>query len=842
MPRSGRIVRRSFETGKRLPRLTFSVGAALIVWASVGAPSRLAQTDQFEQSVRPFLSRTCYMCHNPELKSGGLNLKAFQTIASVIENRETFERVLKKLKAGEMPPKGMPRPKAADLQNVIAWIGGELERADRLAKPDPGRVTARRLNRAEYNNTVRDLLGVDLRPADDFPQDDSGYGFDNIGDVLSLSPVLMERYLAAAEQVARAAVFGPEQVQPTMARRRSLGRKLEPSLTPPSDYDLTGLTLPNALHITYRFPQDGDYIIRAFLSGSRPIGSEPFQMALWIDGGEARTIEFDPIKTAAFDDVEKQELGGKAQEFRVRVRAGIHWIAVSIPRLYEGLPARYGGPNPSRRPPPPPPKFKPPPDLPAAKIEQFRKRFEAQVAAAEKAPVNEARITSFEIGGPYNQPKGPSAESLRKLYSCGHLHGHHRADCARKIVAVLARRAFRRPVTQAEVDRLAGLVSLARARGDSFDEGLCLSIQAMLISPNFLFRIEKDPPSGGKDMHAVSEYELASRLSYFLWSSMPDEELMSLADRRMLRRPGVLGAQVRRMLEDSKARALAENFAGQWLELRKLESARPDRKRFPDFDEYLRMSMHRETELFFETIQREDLSVLELIDADFSFLNGRLAQFYGVPGVTGPEFRRVKLGSETHRGGVITQASVLTVSSYATRTSPVLRGKWILEKILNAPPPPPLPDVPNLDESKIGSEASLRQQLEAHRKNTICASCHQRMDPLGFGLENFDAVGEWRTQDGKFPIDASGVLPDGRTFNGPEELKAILKADREAFVECLAVKLLTYALGRGLESYDRPAVKRIAAEVAAHDYRFSSLVLAICDSLPFQMRRGERAT
>jgi hypothetical protein len=360
----------------------------------------------------------------------------------------------------------------------------------------------------------------------------------------------------------------------------------------------------------------------------------------------------------------------------------------------------------------------------------------------------------------------------------------------------------------------------------------------MLVSPHFLFRIEKNRP---EDVYPISQHELASRLSYFIWSSMPDDELLRAADQGSLRKPAVLAAEVRRMLRDPRSRALAENFGGQWLELRKLESVTPDRQRFPEFEEYLRMSMRQETELFFDSIVRQDRSILDFIDANYTFLNERLAQFYNIPGVKGPEFRQVLLDGDTQRGGILTQASILTVSSYATRTSPVLRGKWILENILNAPPPPPPPGVPNLDETKVGSSASLRQQLEEHRKNATCASCHARMDPLGFGLENFDAIGAWRTHDGKFPIDASGTLPDGRSFQGPQELKAIIKADREAFVECLTEKLLTYALGRGLERYDRPAVKQIAARVAASDYRFSSLVLEIASSLPFQMRRGDQA-
>jgi len=506
--------------------------------------------------------------------------------------------------------------------------------------------------------------------------------------------------------------------------------------------------------------------------------------------------------------------------------------------MYEGLPPSYNGPNPSKK----PPKvieFKPPPNLPPNVVEDIRKRFEAR--QKEVAPVNDVRISGLEISGPFAQVTEPSIESKKRIYSCGHLDGKHTSACAHKIVEGLARRAYRRPVTQEEINQLVGLVSTAQKEGDSFEEGICLSLQAMLISPHFLFRIESDQSAAkSEDAHPLTQHELATRLSYFLWSSMPDDELFKLADEGSLSKPEVLAAQVQRMLKGEKSRAFVENFAGQWLELRKLDSVKPDRKRFPEFDEYLRISMRKETEAFFDDIVRHDRNILDFIDGNYTFINERMARFYKIPDVAGPEFRRVALTSDTKRGGVLTQASVLTVSSYATRTSPVLRGKWILENFLGAPPPPPPPDVRNLDEAAVGSSASLRQQLEQHRKNATCASCHSRMDPLGFGLENFDAIGAWRVQDGKFPIDATGSLPDGRSFNGPNDLKVIIKSDADAFTTSLTEKLLTYGLGRGLERYDKPAVKQIAERVAKDNYRFSSLVLEIVRSFPFQMRRGER--
>jgi PAS domain-containing protein len=398
-------------------------------------------------------------------------------------------------------------------------------------------------------------------------------------------------------------------------------------------------------------------------------------------------------------------------------------------------------------------------------------------------------------------------------------------------------RAYRRPVSNEELEGTLRVVELVRSRGDSFEAGIRVAIEAMLISPNFLFRIERD--SGGENAHAVSGVELASRLSYFLWSSMPDDELLALAEKGKLRDPEVLHAQVRRMMADPKGRALAVNFSGQWLQTRNLDALQRDAAKFPEFDAELRDLMRTETEMFFEAVVKEDRSVLDLLDGRFTFLNERLAKFYGIEGVRGREFRRAELDGH-QRAGVLTQASVLTVSSYPTRTSPVIRGKWLLENILNAPPPPPPPDVPLLDEKASGNTVSVRQQLEQHRANPACAGCHAQMDPLGFGLENYDAIGRWRTSDGKFPLDLSGLLPDGKTFSGAEELRAILKADSARFVRALTEKLLTYALGRGLEVYDRPAIEKIAKDVERNGFRFSQLIDSTVDSVPFRMRRGTR--
>jgi uncharacterized protein DUF1592/uncharacterized protein DUF1588/uncharacterized protein DUF1587/uncharacterized protein DUF1585/uncharacterized protein DUF1595 len=800
-----------------------------------------ASVKGFEGTVKPFLSEYCYPCHgNKGEPKNGLNLQSFQLADTLIGQRDHWEDVIGMLRRGDMPPMEEEQPEESRRQAVAAWLEHELARIDRVTPPDPGRVTARRLNRAEYNNTIRELLGVDLRPADDFPQDDAGYGFDNIADVLSLSPVLMEKYLTAADAVARTAVFGPASLKPTLTRLRSDGRKNGDARVFPLDYDVTGISLPNAFHAVHRIPVEGEYLIKVFLGGQRPANSDPISVSLWIDDRETLTVVHDQEKYGRFD-LDRQDFGGQTTEFRIRLTAGEHRIAVAIPRIFEGLPARFYGPNPSKRP-DPPRTFTPPANAPPERITLLKQRFDEAQAEIDKIPFNGVRVANVEVGGPYSQVSTASSASRARVYTCGHADGQHQPACARRIMTSLARRAFRRPVSAAEIEQYVSLVREAQQEEQSFEEGLVVGISALLVSPDFLFRIERDRPlAPAATSHRISQHELATRISYFLWSSMPDDRLRRAADAGTLRNPIVLGTEIRRMLQDPRSRALAENFGGQWLQFRALESVTRDRQRFPEFEDYLRLSMRRETELFVEHIIRDDRSILDFIDGRYSFVNERLARHYGIPGVTGPEFRRVDL-TGTPRGGVVTHGSVLTVSSYATRTSPVLRGKWILENLLNAPPPEPPADVPNLDEAGIGTSASVRMQLEEHRKNPVCASCHKRMDPLGFGLENFDAVGAWRTMDGKLPIDSAGVLPDGRKFSGPGELRTILSTDRDAFARALTSKLLTYALGRGLERYDTKTVKTIASRLPASEYRFSALVLEIVKSLPFQSRRPSQET
>jgi hypothetical protein len=763
---------------------------------SSGQPAApAADWPAFQKTVRPFLAKHCFECH-ADKESGDVRLDQFADEKALAQRLPTVEKVLDVLGRHAMPPNKRTQPGDGELKPVLAWLEAYVERSERQTD----RVRVRRLNRAEYNNTVRDLLGVDFRPADDFPQDTPGHGFDNVAGTLSVSPVLMEKYLAAAEKVARTAVFGAEPMklervvhEPWFAAD-AFSRNNEVKF----DYDETGMSLPSAFHVVQRFAADGEYTFRSILRGVRPAGSDPVELGFWIDGKLAHTAKI-PVPTRVESGRNPGELNGLWAEFRTPVTAGEHWLSVTILRLYEGLPAAYKGPKPSK-----------------------------SEGRASGRGVDAFFVMYLHVVGPYDQVKGPSRESLRMVFGDNPVKGPRDAAAVRKIVADLARRAYRRPVTDKEVGEVFDLIAMVQKDGESFEEGLCLAIQRMLISPHFLFRVEKAPQ--------LTPHELATRLSYFLWSSMPDEELRRAADEGTLRRPEVRQSQVRRMLRDPKARALVENFGGQWLRTRALESHTPDRARFPEFTDYTRMSMRRETELFLEHVLREDRPVLDFLDADYTFLNQRLAEFYGIPGVKGHEFRKVDL-TGSHRGGVWRHASVLTVSSYANRTSPVLRGKWILETLLNAPPPPPPPDVPTLDEKEVGKSVSLREQLEKHRSNAACASCHARMDPLGLALEPFDAIGRWRDKDGKLPIDASATLADGRAITGPDGLAAVLKADRDAFAECLAEKLLIYALGRGLDRGDRKTVKALAQRMAREDYRFSGLVLGIAQSEPFQTRK-----
>jgi Protein of unknown function (DUF1592)/Protein of unknown function (DUF1588)/Protein of unknown function (DUF1587)/Protein of unknown function (DUF1585)/Protein of unknown function (DUF1595) len=725
----------------------------------------------FDTDVKPVLTNTCAPCHNERNASGGLNVRAFLDPATIQTKREGWEVILAKLRTGEMPPKGIPKP---PVEPLLQYVQGEIDRADRNTRPDPGRVVAHRLNRNEYANTIRDLLGVDFRANEEFPPDDSVYGFDNIGAALTVSPTHMQKYLAAAEKIASRAVGGDPLPKPGLFSRRDRVRRLETDL----------------IEMEEIVDYDADYRVRANVVGHRGANDPPLTLVISVDGKAVKT-EAVPVQISAVNQ-QGQSTQRASIDARLFLPAGTH---------------------------------------------KFQAEFvndEGLSAIAESARLNANKNIypeSIELTGPF-PPATPHA-SQKKVLICDPASG---AACVERILRGLAHRAYRRPVTKAEAADLIAVFDRAKSAGYTPVQSLQFAITRMLVSPQFLYKIERDSRPG--TTAPVSDLELASRLSYFLWSSMPDEELLRLAESNRLHLPEVLDAQVKRLIADSKSAAFAENFAGQWLEIRGLDAARPDAKKFPEWSPELKDAMRTETRMFFESVLRENRPISDFIDGKYTFLNDRLAKHYGIEGVKGPEFRRVDLNTD-QRSGVFTQASVLTVSSYAARTSVVLRGKYLLEVVLNAPPPPPPPDVPALNEEAVGTAMSLRQQMERHRADAVCASCHARMDVLGFGMENYDAVGKWRTQDGKFPVDASGAFPNGKTFTGPAEMKELLKENMPEFARCLAEKLLTYSLGRGVESYDRRAVREAVRQAAERDYRFQAFVQAIVHSAPFLERHAE---
>jgi mono/diheme cytochrome c family protein len=750
-----------------VPALASPAPAPVAPATRVVPDAPLAAAD-YENSVKPLIQQNCIGCHNAVKLKGDLDLQQFLSESSddALKNRDVFELVVQKLRAGEMPPDGRPRPPVQQIAAATSYIEQQYALIDSKLPPNPGRMTAHRLNRYEYNNTVRDLVDVNLRFADDFPPDPYGYGFDNIGDVLSLSPMLTGKYMKAAEEVAQAAI--------PLAPQKSVSAEYEP--------EKMGQRQQADVEITHDFPVDGIYTLR-------------FQ---WTEG-----VAKGVIMTGHF------YLDGKEVSRQPMVMQRNQETAMTAP------------------------------DIPVTQGPHVFEGFmEVAPDSQQPAPVKGTlpMLKLLQIIGPSKATPPHETASYKHIFFNGPPTKAHQDAYSRQIVARLAHRAYRRPVTKAEVDRLVGLTKLVRSHGGSFEEGIQVALEAILMSPDFLFRIERDPPTPG--VHRISDIELASRLSYFLWSSMPDDELLTLAEKQQLHSPDVLHAQVKRMLADPKAHSLATNFAGQWLQTRNLQFQKPDRKTFHDYSPQLEDAMRTETEMFFQSIVSEDRSILDFIDGNFTFVNERLAALYGIPGVQGNEFRRVSLDG-TQRSGIITQASVLTASSYPTRTSPVIRGKWILENILNAPPPAPPGVVPALNTQDVGTSASVRERLEAHRANPVCATCHSRMDPLGFALENYDGIGRYRTADGKIPIDSKGQLPDGTTFSGATELKALIRSKSPQFVRGLTEKLLTYGMGRGVESYDKPAIEKIARQVESNGDRFSVLIDGIVDSAPFQMRQRE---
>lgn len=738
----------------------------------------------FSRTVVPLVTRYCIGCHGPEKQSAAVSLHD-RKLESVHADRVLWDSVLQRLQLNEMPPKDKPQPSVDERRAAVAFLKTELAKANCNQPIDSGRVTLRRLNRAEYNNTIRDWLALDFQPADDFPSDDVGYGFDNIGDVLALSPLLLEKYLAAAESIAERAFHGQLPPLPPKREIRVHDFKGTASFVPGPEH--TVLMSRGELSFAHTFPRDGDYVI-LYRALGRPIQRETVRLSLKIDGAERHQRELRAFAPGQFPP---------DREVTLKVSAGSRQVTLAIVDP-------QSDPN----------------------------------AADPKRSDTAVVLGGLEIRGPLVPLVKSMPEAYRRIMIAapGALS---KSEAGRRIVENLARRAYRRPPTRDDVDRLLRLAEQSWQRGDDFERGIQLALQAVLVSPNFLFKVEADPAEPGL-RRPISDHELATRLSYFLWSSCPDGPLSDCADRGRL--PADLDAQVRRLLADARVRALADNFAGQWLQIRNLKSAAPDARLFPQFDEPLRAAMLQETTLFFESLVREDRRLTDILDADYTFVNERLARHYGIAGVRGREFRRVSLRG-TPRAGVLTHASVLTVTSNVTRTSPVKRGKFILENMLNAEPPPPPPDVPELSEApEAAASASLRQRMELHRSKPECAGCHQKMDPLGFAFEHFDAIGAWRTADGAFKIDPSGELPDGRTFRDAAELRGLLRQNPDAFRRCLAEKLLTYALGRGLTPNDRCAVDRICERTRQNDDRMTELILAIVHSEPFRYRTAPTRT
>lgn len=732
--------------------------------------SLLAQT--FDATIKPILKQSCFACHNERMASGGMNVQTLFDATTLASARPSWERIVEKIRTGEMPPQGAPPLAASKQEAAVKFLEAEFDRADRTGKQDPGRVTARRLNRVEYANTIRDLLSVEFSTADEFPPDDSGYGFDNIGDVLTVSPMLMQKYLAAAERIASKAVGGDPLPKPGLFNKRTRVRR----------------PAPGVIEMNDQMDYDAEYSIRALITGHRGIDGKPVTLTISVDGKPVKTAQVE----TAFTLVNRQ--GGATQRTFEEVR-------LFLPQGMHSLRAEFVNDE--------KPKYAPPPARGGQNLV----------------------IETFEIVGPF--PAAQESGSRKKLLTCDPASG---LACVNRILTPLARRAYRRPVTQAEVTKLMTVHKRALDAGYTPAQSLQFAITAMLVSPQFLFRVEKNPPPG--QSAKISDLELATRLSYFLWSSMPDEELLTLAETARLHLPTVLDAQWKRMLASPKALALADNFASQWLETRSLDAAKPDPTKFPAWNNDLKESMRSETKLFFDYVLRENRSVTEFLNANYTFLNEQLAKHYGIEGITGSQFRKVDLTTD-QRGGVLTHASVLTVSSYPSRTSVVLRGKYLLDNIFGAPPPAPPADVPAIDEAAVGTTKSLRQQMESHRSNPVCASCHARMDVLGFGLENYDAIGRWRKEDGKFPVDPGGSFPNGKAFTTPAGMKEILAGNMPEFTRCLTEKMLTYALGRGAENFDRSAIREITKKTAESDYRFQTIVAGIVQSYPFQARRGE---
>ena len=796
------------------------LGIAFITVSGVKASNAL-QSGQVvrvstEEFARTVLDRYCGTCHNDRLKTAGFSLDAVE-LSRIGTHPEQWEQVVRKLRGGVMPPVGRPRPDEAEYDRLASWLEAKLD-AIATEYPNPGRTeTFHRLNRAEYGNAIRDLLALDVQVSDFLPADDASYGFDNIAGVLRMSQSLMERYLAAARTISRMAVGSlPPAVDSTVYR-------IPQDMQQQQRVEGLPFGTRGGLLVEHFFPQSAEYVFRVEIGNDRGIRGL-HHLEVTVDGEQVRLFEVGrPVprsteqattNTAAITDIPDRKY-----EVQVLVPGGPHAVGVTF----------YKKPTPL--------------------VERVREVFEnptisSNVGVGGRMPT----VTTVSIVGPY-APIGPGdTPSRQRIFVCRPATEFDEEPCARQILSTLARRAYRGFVKNTDVDTLLDFYGDSRAQGGSFDDGIELALRRLLVSPEFLYRVEADlPVAPGAEhppdttrVYRVRDLDLASRLSFFLWSSIPDDELLALADDGRLSDPAELERQVRRMLADRRSSALTKNFAGQWLQLRNLETVvRPGDPHARAFDESLRRGFLQETELFIDSIVRENRGLLEILTADYTFLNERVARHYGVMDIQGSQFRRVLLPAGSPRRGLLGHGSVLTLTSHAIRTSPVNRGKWILDNVLGTPPPDPPPNIPALDDKKTQAKiATLRERMSQHRSNPACASCHNMIDPAGFALENFDAIGRWRVVDESFnSIDASGALPDGTRFDGVSELTAALVRRPERFVTTVTEKLLTYALGRGVEYYDMPAVRKIVADVAAEDYRFQSIVVEIVKSYPFLHRR-----
>jgi hypothetical protein len=777
-----------------------AVAAGTFVTVDHAAAQGVAPPDH-----QALLTRYCQGCHNDTSKIGNFSVQQLRA-DNPAANAAAFEKVLRKVELGEMPPRGRPAPPKQSLQQFTASIAAALDRAA-ADKPDPGRATLRRLNRVEYANAVRDLLDLKIDVSKDLPADDSGYGFDNIAEVLTVSPTLMDRYIRVAGKVSRTA---------------------------------TGLA--SKAPVTTDFKPDQDAFINQRASDALPLdsrGGGAFDYYALYDGNYRITVDINQAS-----GVETRRLPENRITVTVPLTAGSHTIGASFPRrltLEQSLlpltPQTLRGPKQAAK----------TPDI-ALDIHVDGARVKRQMVGAHSAGVLDSGelsqqvvyardLAQISVQGPFNPTGAGSTPSRRKIFSCRPSAKLSEAACARSILSRLARQAYRRPVTDADMAPLLKMFAQGRQDG-GFETGIEAAVQMVLVSPSFLFVRESDP-AGSKPgaIHRLSDLELATRLSLFLWSSIPDAQLLNVAEKNQLSKPETLKREVTRMLADPKASALTENFAGQWLYLRRLEFQMPDKLAFPDFDTRLRSAMLTETNMFFDSVVRENRPATDFLDADYTFLNQRLAEHYGIPGVYGSTFRRVTLDPATNRGGLLGQASILTVTSYNNRTSIVLRGKWILDNLLAAPPPPPPPNVPPLEDVKGAKTMTVREQMELHRANPVCSSCHSKMDPLGFALENFDAVGAWRTTQGGKLIDVSTEMPDGTKFAGPGGLRNIMLSHKDSFVEAFTERLMIYALGRGVTATDMPAIRAVRAGAGKDNYRIHSIIMGIVQSVPFSMRR-----